>query len=339
MPIVEPRTPFALRRIGEHMKQMIPTLQLPHNYKLKRKPKYLQRMHCRKPSSTRTRTTLSPPQSSLTPPPSPPSPLIVPTTKLPAILPPSIKHSLSDDQLWKMSQFTLKIHPCDNTPEFAKAFEALNSGDRCHSSCTSTQLACDGNQVEAIGVPDDGNLCAMNASQLSHSNESLESIDCNTNENHPNDADVCISNYIQPAEIDGTDQADTDDSIEIPSPPIEPIGLADNLDSVGPLSQTHERLDELQLNEQIRQRDEIINDLKAVIARHIAANADIRTKNEQLNKQLAECQRLQQQHRSEMQEAIEQTKNKKWCVNCKQEAKITEYKLPVCSEDCLLLVW
>lgn len=52
----------------------------------------------------------------------------------------------------------------------------------------------------------------------------------------------------------------------------------------------------------------------------------------------AENKKLRLQLVVDVQKAIEATKTKQWCVNCKKEAAITQYKLPVCSMDCLFVV-
>lgn len=40
-----------------------------------------------------------------------------------------------------------------------------------------------------------------------------------------------------------------------------------------------------------------------------------------------------------VQKAIDDTKAKEWCVNCKEEAVNNTFKLPVCSAECLSIIW
>lgn len=169
-------------------------------------------------------------------------------------------------------------------------------------------------------------LVYSTASESSHSKESLVNLDCDTNENQPNDkSNIIISNVANnPERIHGIEQPNIADDIEVPSPPMEPVGPAIALEM------NVEKLPEIQ------RLNGIINQVRTTNAQHIEDKIKMQTEIVQLKESLAKSQH---QHSIALQKAIEDTKNKQWCVNCKKEASITKYKLPVCSTNCLLLVW
>lgn len=329
---------------------MIPNLNLPPNFKLKRKPSYLLKVQCHKSSTSPRPPAIPPPLSSLTPPPSPPPlPLTPPlSSSLPEFLPPTIKLPLSHDKLEEMNRFALKIRPCDDMPEFITALKKRTNDSSCSSRRSNhpDRLRVDDDAekltVDDLVTHDDQNN--LNGSEIEFvevdvvlaadlvaggsfnslvysSSESYRSKNTFENENQPN---VSIS-----AEIH---------DIEVPSPPIE----IDNATMEQSLLEFRKKFDTLkqqleqEFKPEIQRLNGIINELRVINLHHIEDKIKMQTKIVQLKENLA---KLQQQHSIELQQAIEDTKSKKWCANCKKEASITKYKIPVCSADCLLLVW
>lgn len=182
-----------------------------------------------------------------------------------------------------------------------------------------------------------------------------------------NDENDAIPNDENNVEFHAIEQpADITDEIEMPSPPIEPneSPIADQ-----PLLTHHEQLIldyrtqlemlKQQLNTEfkpeIQRLNKIINENRSTMKSHFddmikikienkALQEDkmkMQTENEQLKIRLtakdAAYGDMQRQHGIEMQRAIEDTKSKRWCVNCKKEARITQYKVPLCTTNCLLV--
>lgn len=382
--------------------KMIPGLKLPLNFKLKRKPNYLQKTHCHRartlisPQSKKSLQTSAqmPPPPSLTPPPSPPtslSPSPLPAASMPAFLidgGKSIKHSMSHDELQKMTQFALKIRPCDDLPEFTAAIKKSNVQSTCsgepsnqpiwfctddgdeHSTVVDVQ-----SEIEFVEVKTDGiwngdesfKSLRYSSSESSHLNKSPKNFDKNqSNDNKSNEESNVISNDATSEETHAIEQPDITDDIEVPSPPIEPIVPA-TVDQ--PLPINHEQLIlnnrnqlemlkeqlEKEYNSEIHRLNGIINQNRSTIAHHIEKEIKLQTENvelkqektkmhteiEQLKKRLtakdAELGKLQQQHFVELQMTMDEIKTKQWCVNCKKEASITQYKVPVCSLNCLFV--
>lgn len=296
------RIPLEVRKIGKQLMDLIPNLKLSEDYKLPRKPVYLQRAHVRKnraKSSTPPVKPSSPPQSSLTPPPSPP-PLPLPTAdSLPPFLPANIKHSVSDADIHRMTQFTLKIEKCDAMPAIQQRNSehsfTIDEDDELNNQIDENHIeTMIVDSVDAV-VPDD--ILQEAHDQCDVSEESFEQINC----------------------------------YEIPSPPFEFIAPSSNNESL---------LRQEQLENQHTDATQRYNELESKLANVVAENAKMQEENEQLKKRLAEYERLQQHHSIEVQEAIDATKHKEWCVNCMAEAHIpTKYSVPVCSQECLLFVW
>lgn len=216
----EGRIQLKVKRIGEMLKKMIPKLQLPPDYKLKRKPCYLQKSQRHRALTSTTASTkppspkLAPPSSSLTPPPSPPT--TIPSSSAssassasiaPTILiddGKSIKHSLSHNELEKMNQFTLKIQPCDGMPEFMAAVEKLKGHKKCSVKISNrldkihTDDAVQNSTViDLITDDNDQNDVSHGEIHTDAAGENSTMIDLITDENDQNDVSHSQVEYVE----------------------------------------------------------------------------------------------------------------------------------------------
>lgn len=275
-----------------------------------------------------------------------------------------------------MNQFKLEIHRCNDMLEFVEANEKpptgssssnnqhdaqrTNGGESSFFGLQTTNSQNEPNRNDGLCDKEVAMTMADNHPEISDgtfespsgssiSNEPIEYVDCDTFETSP--AYSPILNYVASVSQNNTaTEQSPNDNVDVSNPTIEPHDSA-----IDPPEQQPNR-SLLHLQHDICKFEEIIQTLKDETQRQIGISNQLRSDNKvhlekefqmqaqltELKKKLyqktAECIRLRQQHDDELEKAIEDTKNKRWCVNCKKEASIKKYKQPVCSRECLLLV-
>lgn len=253
-----------------------------------------------------------------------------------------------------MHQFELKVWPCDHMPEYVVACQKLKNGNELDDDQRDLQA---GSQIEYVEVEvvmdgdfnEDGTCTCEPQSHLKE--PSLEQ----------NDESETISNDVGAAVIETVAIEQTDD-IEVPSPAIEPHDAPVPIGTEQMLLECRKQLairnEQLQTHykPEIERLKGIINANQATIAHHVEDKNRLRAKIEEMKSGQVELQneierlkmcllakdaehkKAQLINATKMKMAIEATKMKQWCVNCQSEALITQYKLPVCSTDCLFTV-
>lgn len=98
---------------------------------------------------------------------------------------------------------------------------------------------------------------------------------------------------------------------------------------------------------QLQEKNTELNTLKSTLEnlkeeserKEATMNLMMKILNEKLAQKNEEVTKLKQEHDIQIQKAIEDTKSKKWCINCENEAVSTQFKQPVCSEKCVIDSW
>ncbi|XP_031618906.1 protein kinase C-binding protein 1-like [Contarinia nasturtii] len=150
--------------------------------------------------------------------------------------------------------------------------------------------------------------------KLEH-NEQIQQVEITSNQNSsaqkPNEID---SNVSSPVRTATPVQSTRDHESECATQAIQQNTTQANIQSVDELlKQTTTKID--QLESELKQKDKLIDELKA------------------------QNSKLMANHNVDVQNAIQETKNKNWCFVCKREAKSMLFIPPSCSKKCLHILW